>query len=111
MEKHNPTKLTPIQRVDLGSITKHPGMAVLLDAILGKHLREQLEMVHNVQPDDPYRVTKIDGICAVANGMKLAAELLKRELDFNWRILEDEEKQRKREAEAKNEPEMRELSQ
>ena len=98
MEKHNPTKLTPTQRVDLASITKHPGMTVLLDAILGKHLREQLEMVHNVQPDDPYRVTKIDGICAVANGMKLAAELLRRELDYNWRILEEEEVARKKAA-------------
>lgn len=98
MEKHSPTKLSPTQRVDLGSITKHPGMTVLLEAIVTKHLREQLEMVHNIQPDDPNRVVKIDGICAVANGMKLTLELMRRELDYNWRILEDEEKQRKREA-------------
>lgn len=98
MEKHSPTKLTPTQRVDLGSITKHPGMFVLLDAIVQKHLREQLEMVHNVQPDDPNRITKIDGICAVANGMKLTLELMRRELDYNWRILEEEEVARKKQA-------------
>ena len=59
-------------------------------------------MVHNVQPDDPDRVTKIDGICAVANGMKLMLELARKELDLNWRTLQAQEEQRAREA-AQNE--------
>jgi hypothetical protein len=104
MEKHNPVPLTATERVDLGSITRHPGMTVLLEKIIGTHMRGQLEMVHNVQPDDPHRVTKIDGICAVANGMKLTYELAKREIERNWKILEEQEVQRQREV--KNEMEL-----
>lgn len=95
MEKHNPVPLTGTERTDLASITRHPGMTVLIEKIIGTHMRGQLEMVHNVQPDDPYRVTKIDGICAVANGMKLTYELAKAEVERNWRILQEQEEARK----------------
>lgn len=101
MQKHDPIKLTPNERIELGSISRHPGMAILLEKILATHVRQQLEMVHSVQPDDPDRITRIDGICAVANGMKLAYELLLKEIDLNWRTLQAEEEQRK--IEAKNE--------
>lgn len=96
MKQHDPIKLGPTDRVDLASITKHPGMVVLVEKILAAHVKQQLEMVHDVQPDDPNRITKIDGICAVANGMKLTLELVRRELDFNWRTLQEQEVARDR---------------
>jgi hypothetical protein len=61
----------------------------------------QLEMVHDVQPDDPHRVTKIDGICAVANGMKLTLEIVRATLKRNWETLQQEEER----ARAQNESE------
>jgi hypothetical protein len=102
MKQHDPIKLNATERSDLGSITKHPGMVVLVDKILAGHAQQQLEQIHTVQPDDPDRVTKLDGISAVAFAMKLTLELVRKELNLNWRTLQEEES---RTREAKNEAE------
>jgi hypothetical protein len=104
MKLHDPIKLTPAERADLGSISRHPGMIVLIEKILAGHTQQQLEMIHTVQPDDPQRVSKLDGISAVAFAMKLTLELVRREVDFNWRTLQGEEETRERAA--KNEMEI-----
>lgn len=90
--------LSPVERTDLASVQRHPGVAVLVEKILATHARQQLEAVHDVQADDPDRVTKIDGICSVANGLKLALELLRREMDLNRRIFEQAEVERQEES-------------
>ena len=104
MKKHDPIKLSPTERVDLGSITKHPGLSVLVDKIIAGHAQQQLEMIHTVEPDDPERVTKLDAISATAYAMKLTHELVKREIELNWKNLLEEEERRVREA-AENETE------
>lgn len=95
---HLPTKLSPPERVDLASITKHPGMEVLLNKILETHVAQQLDRIHKVKLDDPDRVVKLDAICSVAHAMRLTAEIVKMEIAHNWKILEDEEKARRRAA-------------
>jgi len=104
MKQHDPIKLSPTERSDLGSITKHPGMVVLVEKIMAGHVQQQLEQVHSVQPDDPARVTKLDGIGAVAFAMKLNLELVRKEIDLNWRMLQEAEEARSRQP--KNEMEM-----
>jgi hypothetical protein len=91
MKQHDPIKLTPTERSDLGSITKHPGLTVLIERIIGGHAEQQLQQIHTVQPDDPDRSTKLDGIGAVAFAMKLTYEMAKREIEFNWKILQEQE--------------------
>ena len=105
MEMHLPMKLGPTERVDLASITKHPGMTVLVDKILRGHALQQREMIHEVALDDADRITKLSAICAVADAMKLTLELVRRELDYNWRMLQEEEERRAKEAAAENETE------
>lgn len=95
MKQHDPIKLSPTERSDLGSITKHPGMTVLVEKIIAGHAQQQLEQIHSVQPDDPARVTKLDGIGAVAFAMRLTLELVRKEIDLNWRTLQAEEEARK----------------
>ena len=95
MKQHAPIKLNSAERVDLGSITKHPGMEVLLKKILAGHVQQQLEMIHDVQPDDPDRTSKLDGIGAVAFAMKLTEQLLLRELEENWKYLLQQESKAK----------------
>jgi hypothetical protein len=98
MKQHDPIKLSPAERSDLGSITRHPGMAVV-DKILAEHVQKALEQVHEVQPDDPDRTTKLDGIGSVAFAMKMTLELLRKEIHRNWQILQQEEEAAKNESE------------
>lgn len=91
MKKHEPIELTSAERIDLASITKHPGMGVI-QKILKGHVDQQLAMVFDVQPDDPDRTTKLDGIGSVAYAMKLTHELFTNEVKRNWEILQREEK-------------------
>lgn len=91
MKKHDPVKLTQAERMDIASITKHPGMAAVIDRILGQHYDQQMAMIHTVQIDDADRIVKISAICAVADAMKLNIECLKQELQLNWEILAKQE--------------------
>ena len=95
MKAHKPIELTPAERLDLASITKHPGMLVLVDKILESHVKEELHSIYEVQLDDPERVTKLDAICASAYAMKLTLELIRGELVRNWNILAKQEEERK----------------
>jgi hypothetical protein len=88
MIKHKPITLNPAQRADLGSITRHPGMDVLVEVIMAGHLRQQEEAVHQIAPDDPDRIKKIDAICSVSYAMKLNLDLVRQELHSNWMRLE-----------------------
>ena len=76
---------------------------VLVDKILRGHALQQREMIHEVALDDADRITKLSAICAVADAMKLTFELVRRELDYNWRMLQEEEEQRAKEAENETE--------
>lgn len=95
MEKHKEIKLNATERSDLGAVQKHPGVQVLVERIIAGHAQQQLEQIHTVQPDDPNRVTKLDGISAVAFAMKLNLELVRQELDYNWKILQAQEERAK----------------
>lgn len=99
---HLPTKLSPPERVDLASITQHPGVEVLIGKISKVHIDQQMNRIHKIKLDDADRLTKLDAICSVAQGMTLMWEILKMELMHNWKELQDQETARKREAE--NEP-------
>jgi hypothetical protein len=101
VKKHVPIKLGPTERVDLGSITKHPGMTVLLERIGKGHADQQLLSVLDVEPDDPERVVKIDAISSVAYAMKLFLELLRKEVVLNWEFLQQQEVERQKEAKKK----------
>ena len=95
MKQLMPVVLTQAERMDLASITKHPGMNVLVDRIVDVHVRQSLEQIHGVQPDDPDRTSKLDGIGTVSFGMKLLSEAVKSELKRNWDILAKQEENEK----------------
>ena len=102
MEKHEPIyykKLTPAERGDMASITKHPGMDVVLEKIMKGHAHQQLLQIMDVPPDDPDRVPKLAAISSTAYAMQLFYELVKQELELNFRALQQEEERLKREAE------------
>jgi hypothetical protein len=103
MKKHDPIKLNPAERTDLASITKHPGMTVLVERIVEGHVNQQLAMIFDVQPDDADRVTKLSAIAETAYAMELFSKLVQDELARNWGILQQEEESRARAA--KNEAE------
>ena len=109
MKVHEPIyfkKLSPAERADLGSITKHPGMDVFLEKILKGHCDQQLLQIMEVPPDDPNRQVKLNAISETAYSMQLFLELARQELGLNWKYLEAEELRRHKEAE-KNAEELR----
>lgn len=97
MEKLKPAPLNAVERMQLGSIQRHPGMGVLVEKIMGYHAKEQLQLIYTVMPDDPDRVTKLDAISSVAFAMQLHLDLIRDELKRNLAWIENEEKQRLRE--------------
>jgi hypothetical protein len=98
MEKHKPILLNPVQRAELASITKHPGLTVLLEDIIKGHIEQQLGMIFQVQPDDSERITKLAAIAETAYAMQLFYKVVKDEIDRNWNKIAAEEEQRRREA-------------
>lgn len=104
MQKFEPIKLDPGERIELASVQKHPGVAgVLIGKILEGHVNQALLKIYEVEPDDPDRTVKIEAISAVAYAMKLSRDLVKRELDRNWKIVMDEEEKRKKAAQKASE--------
>jgi hypothetical protein len=91
MIKHDPVQLTQTERWELRQITKTPGLAVLVDRIMGGHLDFQYKAIHTIAIDDPERMTKLSAICAVSDAMKLNLELVKREIERNWNITSNAE--------------------
>jgi hypothetical protein len=100
---HKAVPLNPAERADLASITKHPGMEVLIGKILETHVKQQMERVHAIKLDDEHRLTKLDAVCSLAQAMRLTAEIIKMEILNNWAHLEAAELAR---SAAKNETEM-----
>ena len=98
-EEFRPVPLSPTERVDLGSITKHPGMAVLFGKIAKAHCDQQQMQVMNVPPTDPNHTSKLAAIGTVTYAMRLFLSVLEKEVNHNWAILEQAEINRKREAE------------
>lgn len=92
LKDHIPIILSQPERMDLGSITKHPGMMVLLDKIVRGHAQQQLHLIYKVPPDDANRVTKLDAISSTAYAMNLFEECIRQELQRNWDILAAQEK-------------------
>jgi 23S rRNA maturation-related 3'-5' exoribonuclease YhaM len=78
--------------MDLASITKHPGMVVLLDKLIRGHAQQQLHKIYEVKPEDPDRVTKLDAISSTAYAMNKMEEYIRRELEENWDLLARKEK-------------------
>jgi len=93
---HKRTPLGPAERDDLAQITRHPGMDVLIERIMEGHVRAQLENVHKVKLDYADRRAKIDAICAVSTAMRLSLEIIKGELEDNWKTIQDAEISRKK---------------
>ena len=92
LSEHVPVILNSVERMDLGSISKHPGMAVLLDKIMRGHAQQQLHMIYDVKPEDPDRVTKLNAISATAYAMNEFEKWIRLELEQNWKILAAKEK-------------------
>jgi hypothetical protein len=98
LNRHLPVLLNQAERDDVGSIYKHPGLGVILGKILFGHYQQEMAGIHDIAVDDPDRITKLAATCAVADAMKMTIELLKRELDQNWLILQNQEKERQMKA-------------
>ena len=92
-----PVVLSPTERVDLGSISKHPGMRVLFGHIAKEHCDQQQMAIMNVEPGDPNRVNQLASISATAYAMRLFLALLEQEVNHNWAILERAEMERQKE--------------
>ena len=95
---HMPTPLSPAERMDLASITSHPGMSVLVGKIIETHVKQQMDEIHKVKLNDADRLVKLDAICALAQAMRLTAEIIKMEIAHNFKTLADAEEARAREA-------------
>jgi hypothetical protein len=84
--------LSAVERMDLGSITKHPGMVVLLDKLIRGHAQQQLHKIYEVKPEDPDRVTKLNAISSTAYAMNELEKWIRQELQHNWDVLAKKEK-------------------
>ena len=93
MKKHDPIYKTlgPQKKTDLASITRHPGMAVLIEDLARGHLKQQLNQIMDVDVDDPERITKLAAISATAYAMDLFIKLLEQEMGYNFKAIQDEE--------------------
>jgi hypothetical protein len=90
MKKPSPIKLNPAERVDLGSITHHPGLAVVLK-ILRYHMNETMASIFDIQPDDAERDVKLKAIGETAYAQKLNITVLEQEIQRNKDLLIQEE--------------------
>jgi hypothetical protein len=90
MKKPEPIKLNPAERVDLGSITHHPGLMVVLK-ILRYHMHQTMTSIFDIQPDDPQRDVKLRAIGETAYAQKLNISTLEAEIQRNKDLLQQEE--------------------
>ena len=98
MKDFLPIVLSNNERADLGSVQRHPGFVILVEKIMKGHADQALHQVYDIELDDADRVTKIDAICSTAFAMKKALDMVRRELDRNFKILTQQEEQARKEA-------------
>jgi hypothetical protein len=91
MEKHVAVILSPAEQADLGSITKHPGMHILVEKVMKGHVDQRLHQIYDVPLDDRDRITKLAAISASAVAMGDFLDFVRKELYENWKVLEQRE--------------------